>query len=233
MSGTVGPRPESIFNRFSFDFDGTDDNFSTGISTGTNDVTVCCWIKTTTTYAYTLTQCAFGGRNVGSGDNYTLGRLGSAFVTPNDTKVRLFNTLGTTKLNDGNWHFIAYTHDYTTKETKAYVDGNTTPEVTVTFVGFSAGFNIAIGNNGLGFYFTGNVDECAYFNSVLTGSELSDIYNLGTPKDLTSFNPIAWYRMGDKANFAGGVWTLTDQGSGGNDGTSNGMDENNRVLDTP
>ena len=23
MSGTVGPRPESIFNRFSFEFDGT------------------------------------------------------------------------------------------------------------------------------------------------------------------------------------------------------------------
>ena len=30
MSGTVGPRPESIFNRFSFEFDGTDDYIDCG-----------------------------------------------------------------------------------------------------------------------------------------------------------------------------------------------------------
>ena len=110
MSGRVGPLPPSFTNIYSLDFDGIDDNVITGINTGTNDVTICCWIKTTATYAYTLTQCAFGGRNAGSGDNYTLGRLGSAFSSPDDTKVRVFNTLGTTKLNDGNWHFIAYTH---------------------------------------------------------------------------------------------------------------------------
>ena len=30
MSGTIGPRPESIFNRFSFEFDGTDDYVDCG-----------------------------------------------------------------------------------------------------------------------------------------------------------------------------------------------------------
>ena len=153
------PAPPSFSNTKSLLFDGVDESVSTGINTGTNDVTICCWIKTTATYAYTASQCAFGGRNAASGDNYTLGRLSSQFATPNDTNVRLFNTFGSTKLNDGNWHFIAYTHDYTTKETKAYVDGNTTPEATATFASFSTGFPISIGYNGLGFYFAGNVDE--------------------------------------------------------------------------
>jgi hypothetical protein len=187
------------FSNWSLEFDGVDDKISTGINTGTNDVTICCWIKTTSTYAYTLTQCAFGGRNAASGDNYTLGRLGSDFSTPNDTVVRVFNTLGTTKLNDGNWHFIAYTHDYTTKETKAYVDGNTTPEATATFPGFSTGFGISIGNNSLGFYFAGNVDECAYFNSVLTGSELNSIYNSGEPTTITGST--AYWKVGEQAKF--------------------------------
>ena len=192
-----------IDNNYSMEFDGAN-NIVTGINTGTNDVTICYWIKTTTTHAYTLTQCAFGGRNNGSGDNYTLGRLGSAFSTPNDTKVRVFNTLGTTKLNDGNWHFIAYTYDYTTKEVKAYVDGNTTPEVTATFPGYSTSFPISIGNNGLILYFTGNVDECAYFNSVLSESTIEAIYNTtndsdtGQVADLSETPegaPVAWYRF--------------------------------------
>ena len=197
----------SNYSKYSFSLDGADDKVSTGINTGTNDVSICCWIKTTATYVYTASQCAFGGRNTGSGDNYTLGRLGSAFSSPDDTKVRVFNTLGTTKLNDGNWHFIAYTHDYTTKETKAYVDGNTTPEATVTFPGYSAGFNMVMGNNGLTFYFNGNVDECAYFNSVLTGSELNTIYNSGTPTTIPS-GAVAHWRMGEDASFDGTNWTL-------------------------
>ena len=67
----------------------------------------------------------------------------------------------------------------------------------------------------------------------LSQSDITIIYNSGVPNDLSSLNPLSWWRMGDEANFTGGVWTLTDQGSGGNDGTSNAMDENNRVLDTP
>ena len=232
MSGVVGPRlssiPPTFFNDYSFEFDGSDDVVRTGINTGTNDVTICCWIKTTTTYVYTLTQCAFGGRNNGSGDNYTLGRLGSAFSSPDDTKVRVFNTLGTTKLNDGNWHFIAYTHDYTTKETKAYVDGNTTPEVTFNIAGYSTSFVISIGDNGLTQYFTGNVDECAYFNSVLTGSELNTIYNSGTPTTIRS-GAVSHWGMGEDATYNSGTseWTIPDQ-----IGSSGGTSTNTMALNT-
>jgi len=60
-------------------------------------------------------------------------------------------------------------------------------------------------------------DEYALFNSALTTEQLTTIYNGGTPTDLTSLNPVGWWRMGD--NDGGTGTTITDQGSGGNDAT--------------
>tara|TARA_R110002049_G_scaffold266603_1_gene442840 strand:+ start:856 stop:2979 length:2124 start_codon:yes stop_codon:yes gene_type:complete len=191
------------FSNYSFLYDGVDDYIDTGITTtGTNDVSISCWIKTSETFAYSESRCAFGGYNNVSGSNYTLGRLGSGFATPNDMQVRVYNTLGTTKLNDGNWHNIIYTHNYTTKETKAYVDGNTTPEAISTFAAFSANFRIAIGWNGAtsSFYFEGNVDECAYFTSILGASDVTSIYNSGVPTDISSLSPVGYWRS-EQSNF--------------------------------
>ena len=49
-------------------------------------------------------------------------------------------------------------------------------------------------------YFAGNIDEVAGWNSDKSAS-VSTIYNSGTPNDLTSLSPVAWYRMGDSATF--------------------------------
>jgi hypothetical protein len=188
-------------NTYSLDFDGVDDFVNTGITnTGTNDVSISSWIKTTETFVYTLTRCAFGGTDLTFGGNYTLGRLGSGFATPNDTVVRIYNSLGTTKLNDGNWHHIVFTYDYTTKEIKAYTDGSL--EVTVV--------------NSL-------------FRS--NASEITDIYNGGTPTDLSllATPPISWWRNGDGDTYP----TITDNGSGGNNGTMTNMDAGDIVTDVP
>lgn len=61
------------------------------------------------------------------------------------------------------------------------------------------------------------IDEFAIFNSVLSASDVTSIYNSGTPADLSSYSPVGWWRMGD--NDGGTGTTITDQGSGGNDGT--------------
>jgi hypothetical protein len=218
-------------NTYSLDFDGVDDYVDLGISTtGTNDVSISCWIKTTETFAYTLTRCAFGGRDVTFGDNYTLGRLGSLFASPNDMKVRVFNTLGTTKLNDGDWHNIIFTYDYTTKEVKAYVDGNTTPEVSIT-VGLFRSKKIFIGatNQAIGSFYQGNVDECGLWYSVLTTGDVTSIYNSGAPGDLTALSPVGWWRNGDDATYP----TIPDLGSGGNAGTMTNMVSGDIVAVVP
>jgi len=78
--------------------------------------------------------------------------------------------------------------------------------------------NPVIGSqNGSNYFLNGCVDEVAIFNSALSASDVSDIYNSGVPADLTSLSPVNWWRMGD--NDGGTGTTITDQGSGGNDGT--------------
>ncbi len=212
MSTIGGPRlstiPPTFFNDYSFEFDGVDDYVQPSTQTSIEDTSFSCWIKTTETFVYTDSRCAFGGRASLNGGNYTLGRLGSAFSSPNDMKVRCFNTLGTTKLNDDMWHHIVFTHDFTTKETKAYVDGNL--EVTVTFPANSNLFNVAIGWNGFASstFFEGLIDECAWFTSVLTLSDINTIYGTGIPNDISSLNPKAWYRMGDNGVFRDPQWLI-------------------------
>ena len=78
----------------------------------------------------------------------------------------------------------------------------------------------------------GNLDEIALWKTDETAN-VEAIYNGGTPTDLTPLNPLAWYRMGEKATYDGTNWTLVDQGSGGNNGTSVNMDLIDRVEDTP
>jgi hypothetical protein len=68
-------------------------------------------------------------------------------------------------------------------------------------------------------YALGYCDELAIWDSDQSANA-STIYNSGVPNDLSSLSPLSWWRMGEAANYAGGQWTLTDQGSGGNDGTS-------------
>ena len=65
----------------------------------------------------------------------------------------------------------------------------------------------------------GLVDEVAYWNSELSSSDITAIYNSGVPDDLSSYSPVGWWRMGD--NDGGTGTTVTDQGSGGNDATMN------------
>ena len=69
--------------------------------------------------------------------------------------------------------------------------------------------------------YAGLVDEVAFW-SVDVSSDIATIYNSGVPSDLSDNSivgtaPYNWYRMGD--NNGGSGTTITDQGSGGNNGT--------------
>ena len=82
-------------------------------------------------------------------------------------------------------------------------------------------------------FVNGKMDEVAYFASALSASDIGDIYNSGTPVDLGAdgldLSPVYYWRMGDGDTFA----TLTDHGSGGNDGTMTNMDSGDIVAAVP
>jgi hypothetical protein len=83
---------------------------------------------------------------------------------------------------------------------------------------------------GVNKWFSGNIDEVAFWNTNKS-SVISSIYSGGTPSDLSSLSPVAYYKMGEEATFVynvnpEGTWTIPDA-VGSNDGTSN-----NTFLDT-
>jgi hypothetical protein len=98
--------------------------------------------------------------------------------------------------------------------TTVYVDGTQYASTRAVPVGSYTNANyVAKG----AYQLSGLIDEFALFNSELSSSDVTDIYNSGVPASLTSYSPVGWWRMGDDDGGTG--TTITDQGSGGNDGT--------------
>ena len=104
---------------------------------------------------------------------------------------------GTTTFAAGQWYHVAASYAGTSSEIKVYVNGqlettvlSTATPITYTGAGGYIGkYNISRSS--------GKIDEVALFSSVLTGAQINSIYNGGSPADLTSLTPVAWYRMGD------------------------------------
>lgn len=217
--------PNPFVNLLSTSFDGVDDYVDTGItSTGTNDISVSCWIKTSQVGVYADYHTAFGGRSNG-GSVYDLGKLGTPYGT---TDLVVGGRLGTTLLNDGAWHHLVTTFNYTTKEVIWYVDG--VVDVTTTYPAYITNFQVSIGYNGFsGYYFEGNVDECAYFTRILDASDVTTIYNSGVPSDISAMSGlVSFWRMGDGSTYP----TINDE-IGSNDGTLTNMSSANFVADVP
>jgi hypothetical protein len=84
--------------------------------------------------------------------------------------------------------------------------------------------NFVIGKHNLqpsGAWMNGYIDEVSVWDTALSSTAVSDLYNSGTPTDLTgSSNLVAWWRMGD---YSGD----TDSSSGNpNDGDTIGTVQN-------
>lgn len=221
-----------LLNTYSLEFDGTNDYVSITQDSAINisgDITLSAWVKRTSTTSY---NAIFTKRQVGVSMNYTFiinnsngqigfGHSGNAFV---------YNT--TTTLATDVWYHVAVTVSSGTAQ--FYVDGVaedsfTGVSITATtqdlIIGATSGYN----------NFQGNIDEAAIFNSALSSSDITNIYNSGAPADISSLNPVGWWRMGDNDSESG--TTITDQGvtydpsanggsggyvSSGNDATING-----------
>jgi len=135
--------------------------------------------------------------------------------------------VGTTVLNDGSWHHIAYTYTYdgvTTYYTvNIYVDGNPIPEVTATMRttgGYATQGLHKIGALGnyvdttvvATSYYPGLIDEVSAWDRALSVTEITALYSNGRPIKLHNppFNPISWHRMGDNGVFKDPQWLLPE-----------------------
>ena len=83
------------------------------------------------------------------------------------------------------------------------------------------------------FYLEGNIDEFAIFNVVKSATDITDIYNSGTPDDLSSdSNLVGYWRMGDPTGTSA-YPTITDDSTNSNNGTMTNMISTDITADVP
>ena len=205
----------SYQNEYSFQFDGVDDYANMGtdssLSFGRLDAySFSAWVKIDSTG---LTQTIFSNQKANSLPGTNFRGYFFAVNTSNQILVILRSTLSdrfiftsTTSITTSTWNHIVFTYDGSATQSggEIYINGSID---TITRVGSLIGGT----NSSDGFYlgsrynydnfFNGNIDEVAVFNSELSSSDITSIYNGGVPNDISSLLPLSWWRMGEKSNF--------------------------------
>jgi len=226
----------------SFSFDGVNDYVSMGNPTElqiTGALTLSAWIKTS--FAGSTTQGIIYKDNGTTGNrDYKLQLTGSGQVLD----FRIFNSntaysvTGSTNLDDGNWHHVLAVFTPSTSLT-VYVDGSqdatNTTSIPTTIDNDAVDFEIGRRNDST-FYFDGNIDGVAIFDTELTSGNVTSIFASGVPNDVSDLGISGlqgYWRMGEGASFAGGNWTIPDASTNSNDGTSANMNEADNVNNAP
>jgi len=215
----VSDTAPSLSNTYSVDFDGTNDNVAISYDSSldiTGALSITAWVKFDSLSGFPMIYA------IGDYFDGYAGNGGHQFYSSSN-KVAFFDTgtggapsFSSTTLSTGTWYHLAVTRS-ASRGITFYVNGSSAGTDTRTGSPSTGTLDIKIGSDaGPSNYLNGLIDEVAVFNSVLSASDITSIYNSGTPADLTSYSPVGWWRMGD--NDSGSGTTITDQGSGGNDG---------------
>lgn len=241
LSATIVSPPFS--NVLSTIFDGVDEFIDMGDVAPfrferTNTFSLSVWLKTSSASA----QAVFSKRGSGTSDPGYLVQIKSTsgkiqFIVSgsgNEIDVQGQDNV----VNDGNWHFVAVTYDgsSTAAGTKIYVDNvvqtkqvnsDTLSSSILNTRAFKVGVKGTASSD-----FDGNIDEPAVWSKELTVSDVSSVYNSGTPGDLSahpsSGNIISGWRAGDNDTFP--TWA---DNFGSNDGAMTNMVAGDFVADTP
>ena len=223
-AGTRGipeiPAGSSFTNTYSLAFDGTDDFVNLGNNTDFNTddtISVSAWFKTSddTTPTQQIFSKTFyrlqiqdysGGSRVVWAVYHTAGSLKQIVASG-------------TEYADGQWHHALCVYESNKIGGMAlYVDGvliGSADSSTQIHTSTNA-LMIGVKNTSLQQDLNGNVDEVAFWTSNQSANA-STIYNSGVPNDISSLNPISWYRFEE-----GSGTTAIDSGTGGNNGTISG-----------
>jgi len=214
---------ESFSNKYSVAFDGVNDRVDTTPNLPLGVMTISFWMKTT---------AAGGNKSVTGNGLNKLNFIGtSPLILLANSNYRYFES----QLSkfDGQWHhwlvLVAGDQKNDITNSRIFVDGQeinpTTTILSSGPVAYSSTQRIGGGTYGA---IAANIDEFAVWQADKTG-DTDFLYNNGLPGDITSLNPVLYYRMGDGDTFP----TLTDNGSGGNNGTMTNMDSGDIVEDVP
>ena len=210
----------SFANTYSMNFDGVDDYFKTGIFSdldGGTTASFSIWVKPisgvpTLEYVFSNPRSAVANESQFALILYEGQRIN--FNVTSRVSQTVYGDI--TAITYGSWNNIIITVDLSlaaADRAKIYVNGvdKTTAIAMATVTNFlTATDGLFIGEEANAGYnpFNGNADEFAIWDSVLSGANITSIYNSGTPTNLTSLSPVGWWRMGDNGSFKSPQWLL-------------------------
>ena len=229
-----------LFDNKSFTFDGIDDSVNVGLLSdlnGTQYFSMSMWVNPSALTS--STDHMIFSTYTTSTNKLFFEFFGNQFgvnITNGTSRVVLFPMTFLT----GQWYHITLVYDGTqvgADKLKCYFDG---VSQTNTQANFPSSLGTFINDCRIGSYdpyfayysFNGNIDEFAFFNTALSQANVTEIYNGGIANDISNLNPISYWRS-EFANWDGSNWTLIDQGSGANNGTSVSMPLTSRTSDVP
>lgn len=184
-------------NQFSGSFDGTDDHLFFGTSAGNKDITLG-----TTDFA--LSMWLYGVSDTQDFIFVDTTKASRAFLSGGSLMIRGYGvaiTISSAYTEDEWFHLVVTRTSGTEKVYINAVEKNSKSE--------SGAFKISsFGYHSAGYYFQGNMDEISFHSAGLSASEVTAMYNSGSPIDISSgFNTSGWWRMGDDSSGT----TINDQ----------------------
>ena len=171
-------------------------NLNTVIETGSRQLSISVWVNIPTDIVTSASyDIVSNGGNLNLSGTYLLNvsdihSNGSMYITSNVvTNTSNLGLYGNTVLNDSKWHHIIETINVNNSTSNCYIsiyiDGlleNSTiisGSITATLHG---GYQTYFGSrNGTSNFFRGNMDELRFYNSILTPTEITQLYNYGNP----------------------------------------------------
>ena len=220
-----------LFDNKSFTYDGVSDFVNVGNPASlspTTELSISAWFKSSaTSYQVIASKTYYRIDLINSS-----GRLNFIVYYSPSNFTSTYTPVGTS-YQDGQWHHVLCTHQVNGRH-KIFVDGvllaDATSSTSNIFTG-STPFIIGNKNTSQSFKFNGSINDVSFFDNDQSANA-STIFNGGLPNDISALSPLGYWRA-EQVTFDGTDWTLIDQGSGANNGTSVSMPLTSRTSDVP
>jgi len=214
----------SGYSPYALDFDGANDYISlNSINLGTTN-TISLWYN-----GEAILECALLGNDDAPNDYTIWIMLNGTLVAFKPDGPSSSIDWNVANVNDGNWHHFAFSRTNTT--INLYIDGNLQTVNSNNLTNNNTKID-TIGAKTNGSYpFKGKLSNISIWNTNLTSTQVTEIYNEGVPSNLNNHsaysNLVSWWQLGSNSSFNTN-WTVLDE-KGSNNGTSVNMTESDIV----
>ena len=224
--------PNSSLKDYVFDFDGANDYIDCGNISALNnlsEITISFWYK----FQGTDTQNGIISQN----PIFEIQDVYNAMYFHIDGTSKTINVpTGTFNYKDGNWHNFVCTYKAGDAQIM-YIDNTQYASSSTTNTNLpttTANLNIGRRNNGFR-YADMSFSNASIWNTQLTSAQVTEIYNEGIPSNLNNHsaysNLVSWWQLDASATYDSSTttWTIPDDSTNSNTGTSSGMTQANLV----